>query len=77
MAFRRACKNAGIDDFRLHDLRHHFASYLTMAGENLQTVQELMGHKDPKMTMRYAHLSSEHKQRAVERLDDLILESNR
>ena len=77
MAFRRACKKAGIEDFSLHDLRHHFASYLTMAGENLRVVQELLGHKDPKMTMRYSHLSSEHLKQAVERLDDLIPESNR
>ena len=69
MAFRRACKNSGITNFRLHDLRHHFASYLTMAGQNQRTVQELLGHKTPAMTARYSHLSPEHLRKAVEQLD--------
>ena len=69
MAFKRACKKAGLEDFRLHDLRHHFASYLTMGGQNQRTVQELLGHKDPKMTMRYSHLSPEHLRSAVESLE--------
>ena len=75
MAFKRACRKAGIEDFTLHDLRHHFASYLTMSGQNQRTVQELLGHKDPKMTMRYSHLSPEHLRSAVESLEtftDLI-----
>ena len=72
MAFRRACKKAGIEEFRLHDLRHHFASYLTMAGENLKVVQELLGHKTPAMAARYSHLSPEHLKQAVGRLDDLV-----
>lgn len=70
MAFRRACKKAGIRNFRLHDLRHHFASRLTMAGQNQRTLMELLGHKDPKMTTRYQHLSPEHLKRAVECLDE-------
>lgn len=58
--FDAACKRAGIEDFRFHDLRHTFASNLVMAGVDIRTVQELMGHKDIKMTMRYAHLSKPH-----------------
>jgi len=69
MAFRRARTKAGIEDFTLHDLRHHFASYLTMAGQNQRTVQELLGHKTPAMTARYSHLSPEHLRNAVELLD--------
>ena len=69
MAFKRSCRQAGIEDFSLHDLRHHFASYLTMSGQNQRTVQELLGHKDPKMTMRYSHLSPEHLRSAVESLE--------
>ena len=71
---------AGVEDFRLHDLRLHFASYLTMRGQNQRIVQELLGHKDPKMTMRYSHLSSEHLRTAVkslETLTDVLAETHR
>lgn len=68
-AFSRACKRAGINDFRFHDLRHSFASYLTMAGENLRTVQILLGHKDLRMTMRYSHLSDQKLKEAVSLLE--------
>lgn len=69
VAFRRAIKRAGIEDFRLHDCRHSFASYLTMDGENLRTIQLLLGHKDLRMTMRYSHLSPERLREAVSKLD--------
>jgi integrase len=59
---------AGIVNFRWHDLRHTFASRLVMAGVDLRTVQELMGHKTITMTVRYAHLAKGHLQDAVERL---------
>jgi integrase len=68
-AFLRTRERAGISDsFRFHDLRHTFASRLVMNGVDLRTVQELMGHKDIKMTMRYTHLSAAHKRQAVETL---------
>ncbi len=47
---------AGIAKFTWHCLRHTFASRLIMAGVDLRTVQELMGHKTIQMTCRYAHL---------------------
>ena len=72
MAFRRACQCAGIPDCRFHDLRHTFGSHLALEGFNLRTIQQLLGHRDLRMTMRYAHLSAEHLQQAVNRLDALM-----
>lgn len=68
-SFDTALKRAGIKDFRFHDLRHTFASHLVMLGIDLRTVQELMGHKTIEMTLRYSHLSPDHKDRAVGILD--------
>lgn len=57
---------AGLPEFRVHDLRHSFASYLVNAGRSLYEVQELLGHADIKTTSRYAHLSRERLAAAVE-----------
>ena len=70
-AFTNALGRAGIEDFHFHDLRHTFASHLVMNGATIKDVQELLGHKDTKMTNRYAHLSPEHKQKAVNLLNKL------
>ena len=67
-SFKRACRDAGIQDFRFHDLRHTFASHLVMKGADLKTVQELLGHKTYAMTLRYAHLSPSYKSRIIDRI---------
>lgn len=70
-SFASACRRARIRDFRIHDCRHTFASQLIMAGVDLTTVKELLGHKTITMTMRYAHLAPSHKVKAVAILDQL------
>jgi site-specific recombinase XerD len=66
--FEPAVRNCKIRDFTWYCLRHSFASRLVMAGVDLRTVAELMGHKTIQMTMRYAHLAPAHNLAAVERL---------
>ncbi|MBI5186764.1 MAG: tyrosine-type recombinase/integrase [Nitrospinae bacterium] len=69
-AFKRACQKTGIMDFHFHDLRHDFASNLVSKGVDIYSVKELLGHKDMKMTVRYAHLSPEKLRRDICVLDD-------
>ena len=70
-------KDAGINDFRFHDLRHCLGSYLGMNNTNPKAMMEMMGHRRPEMTMRYTHLSVEYKRDAVGKLPSFgnVLES--
>lgn len=67
-AFKTACRRAGIEHLRFHDLRHTFATNLVMSGVDLVTVKEILGHSDISMTVRYSHPSDERKMDAVEKL---------
>jgi len=71
VAFIGALRRADIEDFSFHDLRHTFASQVIMKGGSLKDVQELLGHKTMAMTLRYAHLTQEHKKAAVNLLNGL------
>ena len=57
--WRRIRTKAGINDVRLHDLRHTFASYGAMGGVSLPIIGGLVGHSQPQTTARYAHLSAD------------------
>jgi integrase len=67
--FEPVLKTAKIANFSWYWLRHTFASRLVMAGVDIRTVQELLGHKTIAMTVRYSHLAPKHTLAAVERLD--------
>ncbi len=67
--FKRAVSRAGIKDFRFHDLRHCFASWNRQAGVDINTIADLLGHKDAKMASRYAHIAPVHLKKAVESLE--------
>ena len=68
-SFAAALRKSKILNFRFHDLRHTFASWLVMGGVDLTTVKELLGHKDVKMTLRYSHLAASHISNAVKVLE--------
>jgi integrase len=70
--FLAACKRAGINDYHPHDCRHTFASHLVMAGVDITTVKNLLGHKTLAMTLRYSHLSKSHTRNALSVLDAAI-----
>ena len=67
--FQMALRTAKIENFRWHDLRHCAASYLVMAGVDMRTVAEILGHKTLQMTQRYTHLSPEHLKDAVAKMN--------
>jgi len=71
-SFKTALNNAGITDFRFHDLRHTFASHLVMEGVDLATISNLLGNATIQMTMRYSHLSPDHRKNAVDKMSKII-----
>jgi len=69
-SFHEARRRAGIEDFRIHDLRHTCAAWLVSAGVPLPEVRDLLGHASITMTERYAHLAPDNVRSAVARLDE-------
>lgn len=69
--WRAAVSAAGIAAIRFHDLRHTFATRLVLAGVDLVTVGELLGHRSIQMTLRYSHPGPEHRRRAVDHLSEV------
>ena len=71
-AWTRIRNKAGLDDVRIHDLRHTFASFAVESGMSLHTVGSLLGHKQASTTFRYAHLADSRLKEAIETLGGRI-----
>ena len=67
-SFNLVREHAGIANFCFHDLRHTFATRMVMAGVDFLTLMELLGHKNIKTTMRYAHVIPSRKIDAIKKL---------
>ncbi len=67
-AFKKALKEAGLPDIRIHDLRHTFASWLALEGVPIQQIQQLLGHSSIQMTLRYSHLNPAILREAVQKI---------
>ncbi len=72
LRWQKLRKLAGLDDGRIHDLRHSFASHAVMSGLDLYTVGRLLGHADTASTERYAHLADEHVREAAGRISGIV-----
>ena len=70
--WRRVRREAGIEDVRLHDLRHTVASQAVARGVPLPTVARMLGHTQPTMTLRYAHVGDREVEEAAERVGRII-----
>jgi len=72
-AFKAALKTAQIENFHFHDLRHCFCSYLRQRGVDLHTISVLAGHRDLRMTKRYAHLNVDSLRDAINVLGHVLV----
>ncbi len=70
--WRKVLADAGIEDFRFHDLRHSCASYLAMNGASLAEIAAVLGHKTLAMVKRYSHLSEQHTASVVASMNEKI-----
>ena len=69
----KALNDAGIENFKYHDLRHSCASYLAMNGATLLEIGQVLGHRSTQTTARYAHLSTAHKANLTERVMNKVM----
>ena len=72
VAWNAACKRAGIEDFRFHDLRHTWASWLIQSGVPLSVLQEMGGWESIEMVRRYAHLAPSHLTEHARQIDSIF-----
>ena len=70
--WRRVRKDAGLDDVRIHDLRHTFASGGLLVGEGLAMIGKLLGHTQVQTTARYAHLAADPVKQAATKISDRL-----
>ncbi len=68
-AWYTALKKSGLQGLHFHDLRHTTGSHLRMQGADLFTIKEILGHKDLRMTARYAHVGQQHRLAAMTALE--------
>lgn len=73
--WRRIRKRAGLDDVRIHDLRHSFASHALAGGEHLPMIGKMLGHSQVQTTARYAHLAEDPVRVATNRVADRIADA--
>jgi integrase len=71
-SWRKLCKAAGLENFRLHDLRHSYASQLASGGASLPLIGALLGHTQPQTTARYSHLFDDPLRKATEQVGAII-----
>jgi len=71
-AWNAACRRAGIEDFRFHDLRHTWASWLIQSGVPLSVLQEMGGWESIEMVRRYAHLAPNHLTEHAKQIDSIF-----
>ena len=74
--FKKACQEAKVYSYRLHDLRHSFNTNMTKAGVDQVVIMKLTGHKTFEMFSRYSHLDKEQGERAMEKLNSLLSQKN-
>jgi len=72
--FKNACKKAGVQHYRLHDLRHTFNTNMLKAGVSQTVIMKLTGHKTNEMFLRYSHIDKEQGESAMKKLDKFLAE---